>query len=955
MNEQTLFTPAPFFLVRKPALSFDDFLCLFDGDGGSFEKLILFYEKTSLLQEAIALASPSLFAMLEKGDRSRPVLYSLLKYFIRMTSRSTPFGLFSSVSLGGWGEKAIAFFDPQKMERRERPDMGWLLETIDAICNHPPFFSSLSIQRNPLVRKIGGRFIIDYFRRSEQKKAVSIKSSLMTEVIFELTQKTTPISTLVEKLLLRIPRLEKEKVECVIKQLIEQQFLWFAISPTLLTTSPLQKLLSQLTDEQRAFFMELQKEQKLQVDAFERGQTVTLPPIVAREVARAAEMLASLSFQEDTYGLNAYHDRFLEKYGTRRIVPLMELLSEEKGLGIPAIYKNPSTPRRESFVEADFQKLLYSEYAKCLQKGSQEIELTDLKLPPSPSKALQLSLELYFEVIADSPEAVEKGEFLLSNTFETWQGGASFGRFLDLFDEAFHEEFKALIQAEEDLAPGVCFVESAYLPPNAHAQNVGIHPAFRKKVIDLTALDKSTCSLEEIFVGSDGKRLVLTTQDGEGEFHVTAGDVLNPSYAPIPIRFLREVSSSKYRQVFSFSWRKLEGMPFLPRIKACKAILSPAEWNVQQKDLDKTSFMAWADLWKMPRYVFLTMADQRLLLDLHRPLALQLIQNELKKGRALKFTEKVGQEKGQWMQSKRGRHAVEFVFPLLRNFQQSPISKKAPYTPFLCNQRWKLPGSEWLFTKFYLPQESEAWFLTQHLRRFADFLQEQKVIQRWFFVRYADERSHIRIRFYGDPHQLVTVLIPYLEDWSADLLQEGLIQEMAIASYEREIERYGGEACLETVERFFCSDSQVAIALLQGQYDLPDYAIGALSILDFIPGTLEERLSFFAARSIGKDDLENFRTWKKPLLSFAEAILSQTLSETSPSLSQALNLRKDTLVQLHRQLKPEDRQSILDSLVHMHCNRLFGVDPKLEGKARAHALHVLSSLQQRQQHGFASC
>ena len=83
------------------------------------------------------------------------------------------------------------------------------------------------------------------------------------------------------------------------------------------------------------------------------------------------------------------------------------------------------------------------------------------------------------------------------------------------------------------------------------------------------------------------------------------------------------------------------------------------------------------------------------------------------------------------------------------------------------------------------------------------------------------------------------------------------------------------------------------------------------------------------------------------MLSLAEAILNETLSEKEPKLSQAFGLRKGAVLQLYTLLKQTEQRSILDSLIHMHCNRLFGIDPKLESKARAHALHILSSLQQK--------
>lgn len=952
---EQLFTLASFFLVRKPTLAFDDFLQLFK-DLESFDKLTVFYDNHPLIKEAIALASPSLFAALERGDRSNDTLFSLLKYFIRMTSRSTPFGLFSSVSLGGWGDTASAFLDLQKRERRTRPDMEWLSKVITEICHEPAFFKSLTIKQNPLVRQVGNCFEISYFREPEKKKVVTIRRLPLTEVIFALTKKPVLVSTLIEQILLALPELEKTKIEDVVKTLLDQEFLWFSLFPSLLTTSPLQDFLAKLTQEQRAFFTNKEKQQTVQIDMFEQGKTATLPACVAEEVTKTADLLARLSYREDILGLNDYKNKFIEKYGTQRLVPLLELLSEERGLGIPDVYQE-HLPRKknDSDQEIAFRKLLHHEYVQCLHEGKQEIDITKILLPNEPTtepkKVLQPSLELYFEIISDSAKAVEEGNFLLLNTYQTWQGGATFGRFLDLFDTNFHDEFKNFIESEENLNADMHFIESSHLPQTVHVQNVGIHPTFRKEIIDLTASDKSTIALDEIFVGSDFDRLFLTSKDGKKEFYVTMGNMINPALAPVPLRFIRDVSKSKYKLLLPFSWGELSSMPFLPRICAGKIILSPSQWNVHQKQLNNRTFSAWADHWKMGRYVFLTMGDQKLLLDRSNPLVLQFIERQLKKGNLLKLNEKVGQEKGQWLESERGKHCAEFVFPLLRKEKQiekqTRQQQRVVYTPISSSQRWKLPGSEWLFVKFYLPQQSELRFLTEHLTQFVDFLQEQKIIKNWFFIRYGNEKSHVRVRFNGEPKTLVSNLLPILESWSSHLLEEGIIKEISLASYEREIERYGGTDLIETVENFFCADSQTALALLLEQYSLPDYAIGALSILEMIPGTLEERVAFLGRRAVKKNDLEHFQKWKRPLISIAEAILTNNLMEKEAKLFQALNLRQEALFQLHAQMGKANQQSILDSLIHMHCNRLFGVDAKLESKARAHAFHILSSLQQK--------
>ena len=68
-----------------------------------------------LIREALAIASPTLYQALINHKEDKQIHSSLLKYFSRMTSRSTPYGLFSFVSLGSFGQSDGISFDLTKI------------------------------------------------------------------------------------------------------------------------------------------------------------------------------------------------------------------------------------------------------------------------------------------------------------------------------------------------------------------------------------------------------------------------------------------------------------------------------------------------------------------------------------------------------------------------------------------------------------------------------------------------------------------------------------------------------------------------------------------------------------------------------------------------------------------------------------------------------------------------
>ena len=98
------------FVVRMPMLSNERLEQLHDKNDFFTALLELFGD--DLIREAILVASPSLFDRLDSlenqesfDEKDKKVLLSFYKYFSRMCSRPTPFGLFSGLCLGHFSER----------------------------------------------------------------------------------------------------------------------------------------------------------------------------------------------------------------------------------------------------------------------------------------------------------------------------------------------------------------------------------------------------------------------------------------------------------------------------------------------------------------------------------------------------------------------------------------------------------------------------------------------------------------------------------------------------------------------------------------------------------------------------------------------------------------------------------------------------------------------------------
>jgi thiopeptide-type bacteriocin biosynthesis protein len=995
-SDDFLFSVPDFFLVRTPLLPVDYFFSSLVTRYPN-EFVLEFFNKNNQFREAIAAASEELHREAVGLKKDIRCASSLFRYFLRMTNRSTPFGIFSFVSWGGWGENSQAFFSLEKVKKRSRPDMEWLLNTINDLSTQSEIIPFLKIKTNPLIDSSSNRIQLGFIRRKDGK-SVSIRTTLLVKTILHVANQSSGLNIheLIEQTIFQLPGSDYVKIEEMIYSLIDLQFLHFDLTPSLLTSSPFKDLLEKLLaiplqkNKQIDLLLELssdiesynklqigngesaleniQKKMRqvgfsskmLQIDTFYNETGVTLSRSIIPELKEAVEFLWKITSSPAHLYLREYHARFIEKYGTNRTIPLLDLLNEDVGLGVPEIYKKeePTTFKIEP-NKKNWGEWLQKKWTESLFDNTQEILISDdvieefFPITQKDKEKAPLSFELCFEILTDSKEHLDRGDFMISISHYTKQGGASFGRFLDLFGPEKIEQLKNFYLHEESLEENCLYMESSYLPLSPRDANVSIRPLLREHAISLSNSQKQF-SLSDIYVGATIDRLYLTTKEGQKELKFITGDLLNPIFAPDPLRFIRDISEMPYRFIHSFSWGPLEEASFLPRLKYKKIILSPARWNLDFSDLnigknDKAEIIAnkfkrWAKKWKMPRYVFIIKKENRLLLDISHDFHIQEIICILKKEKRIKFYEKINQRKSEWINSDKGHHVSEFIIPFIKNgkYASSKSPSLFPYYPLEVSDRWKIPGSEWLSVKFYLKKESENYFLIQKVKSFCNELENKKILESWFFTRYSDPKNHLRIRF-----KFTSSMLNYdwIHIWIKELLEEKWISDFQFTGYEREVERYGGKNFIEEAESFFCNDSQKVLDTIQRKIQLPDFIKGTLSILELLEKfglSHADQITFLSENDLKKELLVGFREWKKTILAWMKNNLFKEQGSNPYLLFNKLNILNT------RHELTTSPQNILNSLVHMHFNRLLGCDLYVEQKIRAFAFHSLTTWKKAQ-------
>ena len=122
-------------------------------------------------------------------------------------------------------------------------------------------------------------------------------------------------------------------------------------------------------------------------------------------------------------------------------------------------------------------------------------------------------------------------------------------------------------------------------------------------------------------------------------------------------------------------------------------------------------------------------------------------------------------------------------------------------------------GSEWLYYKIYTGVKTADLILSEKLYPLILDLQKEKIIYKWFFIRYKDPDEHLRIRLYCKTPEKTATVIARMYPVLNMLLEQNSIWKVQTDTYLREIERYGKKTMIAS-ETLFWYDSEMIIRYL---------------------------------------------------------------------------------------------------------------------------------------------
>jgi thiopeptide-type bacteriocin biosynthesis protein len=715
----------------------------------------------------------------------------------------------------------------------------------------------------------------------------------------------------------------------------------------------------------------------VQVDLVKPAQEATLGSRVVAELARGVRILHQLAHPQGPDGMWRFREAFSERYQTREI-PLVEVLDEETGIG----FERSHSPLAEAspllaglpFGGGDHETrqwiardaLLLGKLAQALAEGATEIalEASDLEaLASQQHRPLPDAFCVVATVAAESDQAIAQGAFrVLLQYVDGPPGALPLGRFCHA-DETLHKFVRAHLQAEEALRPERLFAEIVHLP-DGRTGNILCRPVLRDYEIPYLGRSGAPADRQipvtDLMVSVRDNRIVLRSRRLEREVAPRLTTAHDYDWRNLGVyRFLCALQRQDVASELAWDWGPLRDAPFLPRVVSGRLVLSRARWNVTDAELralGRTSgadqfatVQAWRAERRLPRYLALADRDKQLVIDLDNVLSVAALAHQLRGRRQAMLVEMFPGPDALCVTGPEGRFVHELVVPFVQVAPPRPErGNAAPRgTRNLVRRRFP-PGSEWLYAKLYTGAATADLVLNDLVGPLVRSSLAAGAADAWFFIRYADPDRHLRLRLHGEPGRLHAEVLPSLKAAAAPLLEAGQLWRMQLDTYEREVERYGGDRGVELAEQVFAADSEAALAImgpLSGDAGLDlrwRLAMRGMDLLfDDLGLTLEEKRSVArrAREGFGREfDIDgNFRSRvsqryraERPRL---EALLDPGQAPPAPLAAglEALRRRSLQLAPVTAELRRLARSGhlsatlpgIATSYAHMHVNRLL--------------------------------
>lgn len=646
MQDYKKYTHFNKYVLRAPAYPFNffkEFSSEKDISDEQFKKML----SDNVVIEAIFLASPVLHTEIAKWLKNEitdkksieKLKFSILKYISRMSSRSTPFGLFAGCVTGDIDDEIdIKLKGALSNLRHTRFDMNFLVALAQNIIRLSTIQDQLLFYPNTSLYEMGDKYrFVEYYYYGGRRKhqIVEVDKTEYISGILTVSKNGISKNDLINSLV--GGEVSKNMAQDFIAEIISGQILISELEPSVSGTEFFTQILetleklngtetlverlkqleskiiildnrlgndTDLYNEIVTLLKDLETEYDIkylfQTDMILSSVKNTLSKTVADDVKKGLGILNKLASPPEKTYMSEFRSAFRERYEDRE-VPLSKVLDTEIGIGykqgnnnygdLNPLIDDISLPFQNSSTidvkwtnnDALFHKKLSEAYAD----NAYIITITDSDVEPFKENWNDLpdTISIITEVLK-SDDGVNK-------VYITPYGGSSAANMLGRFchgDQDLYTYTKEIIGVEEQINANKLCSEIVHLP-QARVGNILMRPHFRK--YEILYLGKSLLDneyqlgLDDLMLSIKRNRLVLRSKKHNREVVPYLTNAHNYYTDSLPIyHFLSDYPIQDVRTNLHFSYGQLaDQYVFLPRVEYKNIILYKATWNISSADI----------------------------------------------------------------------------------------------------------------------------------------------------------------------------------------------------------------------------------------------------------------------------------------------------------------------------------------------------------------------------------
>jgi thiopeptide-type bacteriocin biosynthesis protein len=559
-------------------------------------------------------------------------------------------------------------------------------------------------------------------------------------------------------------------------------------------------------------------------------QIFSIDSSIQTQLKNVIQFLNKISPPSPNKNLLDFKKRFYERFEDDEI-PLLIALDVETGIGYPNKDLNGVNELIEDISDSSIiisendlkwnllQAHLLKLITESIKHNKKKIEISEIDFKEIDYTTYELpkSFTIVFNILNSISKKIELNSI----------GGSSAINLLGRFAGG-NVEVNSIVQQlsefEQQQYPNIILAEIVHLP-ESRVGNILARPSFRPYEIPYLAKsaidDAFQIKMDDLILKIKDDKIILYDKRLKKEIIPRLGNAHNFSFNSLPVyHFLCDLETQHViKPYIGFDWGILANQfDFLPRVEFQNTVLSSAKWQLRKQGLEPLQDKMKTDIEKynlffelknkieLPDKFLIADGDNELLIDCNNPIAIDTFIDTVKNRNEITLEEYLFEDEYALIKDSDGNSFTnECIAIVLNEHTEKKTTNDITLKTFSSKQVFSI-GSEWLYYKIYCGSKTMDYILTDKIKHITETLLNKNIIDKWFFIRYADPDVHLRFRIHIFNFEKYGEVLQLINSELEPLLNQHLISKIQTDTYKRELERYGDNS-MELVETLFYNDS----------------------------------------------------------------------------------------------------------------------------------------------------